>query len=271
MTIQAVMYRKSRGRGYGRKLARALGIPIVLNHAENYGLTSSGQPLIVLTYGRSDIPAWYVRDRHQFINNPAGIQISACKINTLQRLTERNINTLDWTTVPAEARVWMKQGHTVYARTILNGAKGRGIKLLKGDDVVTYAPLYTKGVPIMNEFRVHVGDGEAINVVQKKRKGRKKLDEMGIKEVDMEVRNFAGGWVFAQHDLDLTDDTRKSLIDLGIAAVQAVGLDYGACDVVQHMDGTFSIVEVNSAPGVGGVTNFKAYVNYMERAIESRQ
>ena len=66
-------------------------------------------------------------------------------------------------------------------------------------------------------------------------------------------RNRANGWTF--HALG-TDDIPESVRDVSKRAVAALGLDFGAVDVLgkwedeQHTDVHATVLEVNSAPGV---------------------
>ena len=74
------------------------------------------------------------------------------------------------------------------------------------------------------------------------------------------IRNIHTGWVYCR-DNYIPDPTS---IQLAIDAVQAVGLDFGAVDLIynQHYN-QFYILEVNTAPGLEGTT----LINYVNAFI----
>jgi len=145
-----------------------------------------------------------------------------------------------------EASEWLKQGHTVVCRTVLNGHSGNGIIIAENEDELVKAPLYTRYVKKQNEYRVHVFNGKMIH---KQRKARR-LD-VPDEEVDWKVRNHDNGFIFQIEDFDLPEDCEKQ----AIAAVEALGLDFGAVDVVYNgKEQKAYVLEVNSAPGLSGTT-----------------
>jgi len=100
-------------------------------------------------------------------------------------------------------------------------------------------PLYTQYVKKKKEFRVHVVGGEAIDVQQKKKKTGS--------EVTTLIWNHDHDYVFCHNDVEEPEELRK----LGVAAVAAVGLDFGAVDIIynQYQDKCY-VLEVNTAPGL---------------------
>jgi len=220
---------------------------------------------LVINYGRSQWPVWW-RDDLRILNKPTGVVNSANKIKGLKVMEAAGVETLDWTDSAAWVEGWQQEGHSVYARTTLLGKQGKGIIILEPDDAIVAAPLYTKAVPIMHEFRVHVGGGKAIDLVQKKRMGPKKQAARGI-VVNELIRNHKRGWVFAHKDLDITKAERAFLNDLGVRAAAACGLDYAGVDVIMGTDRKAVVCEVNSAPGMSSPTTWGHYVDYFQSVI----
>ena len=70
-------------------------------------------------------------------------------------------------------------------------------------------------------------------------------------EVNWKVRNHDNGFIFQIEDFDLPEDCETQ----AIAAVEALGLYFGAVDVVYNgREKKAYVLEVNSAPGLSGTT-----------------
>ena len=105
-------------------------------------------------------------------------------------------------------------------------------------------PLYVKYVKKRAEYRVHVFSGVAVDVQQK----RKRNDT----ETDSRIRSFNNGWVYCRDNIN---PYNAAILDQSIAAVEALGLDFGAVDVIwnDHYQRAY-VLEVNTAPGLIGTT-----------------
>ena len=122
---------------------------------------------------------------------------------------------------------------------------------------VVDAPLYTKYVKKADEYRVHVFGGEVLDVQQKR-----KRQEVPNDEVDYQIRNLAGGWVFCRDNIDCPSSVRE----LAVGAVRALGLDFGAVDIgFNRHNGVGYVFEVNTAPGVEGSTLDKYYAAFAQQ------
>lgn len=132
----------------------------------------------------------------------------------------------------------------VVCRTILNGHSGRGIVIANGRDELVPAPLYVEYVPKQQEYRVHVVSGTVICTQQKRR-----IHEHP--NPNWQVRNRSNGFCFARADVQPPDSVTAN----AIAAVAALGLDFGAVDVVwnDRRERAY-VLEVNTAPGLEGQT-----------------
>jgi hypothetical protein len=135
---------------------------------------------------------------------------------------------------------------TLFARTLINSTNGRGIiEFESSSDIYPRAPLYTEYIPKKAEYRVHVFNGEVIDIQQKKKKRGFDGDR------DTRVRNCANGYCYTR-DAILPPDGIHSL---AIAAVAAVGYQYGAVDIVYNEKrNQCFVLEVNSRPGLMGTT-----------------
>lgn len=252
--------------GVGQKIGRAFGAnQVTCGHRPRRAVRDGA---FIFNYGRSEYPIWYDRSKHTFINTPEAVANCVDKRKTLGLLTRYDVPCLEYTTDRLEAQTMLLQGTDVYARTKVSSKKGNGIVLLDSstDDAVD-APLYTRSFPTVHEYRVHVFNGQVIDITQKKRMGKKKREARGI-EVNERIRNHGRGWVFAHRNLHCDEEGyRGAISEISIAACHVLGLDYGGVDLLVDADNNAVVCEVNSAPGMRCTETFQAYLNAIERMI----
>ena len=115
-------------------------------------------------------------------------------------------------------------------------------------------------INVHKEWRVHVFQGCVIGVSRKTDEG------VESRIVNRYTRNHSNGWRFIRCDVA---NVQQRLKDLAIEAVNSLGLDFGAVDIILS-DGTEStseggrkyyVLEVNSAPSVEkGSTILSEYI-----------
>lgn len=192
------------------------------------------------------------------INSPSKVNIATNKIKTFEALDKSKVRTLKWTTSKTQAEAWSKEGKTIVARKTIDGCCGEGIEVIEIGGVIPTAPLYTVYRKKTHEYRVHVFKGTVIDIVQKKLKFGAKPN--GI------IRNVDDGWIFS-HKLVYTPYDLK---ELGISAVKACGLDFGAVDIIwnKFYDKCY-VLEVNTAPGLELTPTIKAYAEAFLKDINN--
>ena len=120
------------------------------------------------------------------------------------------------------------------------------------------APLYTQYVNKRKEFRVHVCANKVFDVQQKVRSSR----YQGV--AGFEVRNTANGFIFQRMGITVPDSAYFE----AIKAITALGLDFGAVDVIwnESQDKAY-VLEVNTAPGLEGssVLNYARVISELVR------
>lgn len=148
------------------------------------------------------------------------------------------------------AQRWTTEGHRVYCRTELRGNSGRDIVIASTPEEVVDAPLYTKEVVKRHEFRIHVFNGVVIDGVRKAFR-----PSIPQEERNRDIMNHAAGTIFVRsgNALEAAKNNEVMLNDC-VRAVGAVGLNFGAVDVMTDSDGNHYIIEVNTAPGLEGTT-----------------
>jgi hypothetical protein len=178
------------------------------------------------------------------------------KLQTFHVLREAGVSVPTYVTTRAGAGELFADNGIVVCRTTLTGNSGKGIVIAKTPEELVDAPLYTRHARHKNEYRVHVAFGNVIDYSQKKK--RSNAEE----SANILVRSHHNGWVFCRENVVLPDAVKEQ----AIAAVSALGLDFGAVDVGHRVGDNLAVVfEVNTAPGIEGTT-VDRYVNaFMEK------
>lgn len=213
---------------------------------------------LFFNYGDSSLaPAFY--GNATVLNRPDVLANTTNKLNALRALFQAGVPVVDFTTERNIALGWMNDREQyVYARTRLQGHSGAGIVVAKQDlaernfgdfqyaDNLPQAPLYTKGINgKRREYRVHVMQG-VVTYGQLKRRRNGFEDNP---EYSNEVRNHHTGWIYSTNNVAIP----REVIDAATRAVAALGLSFGAVDVISK-DGNAYVLEVNTAPGMTGTT-----------------
>lgn len=151
-----------------------------------------------------------------------------------------------FTTDIEEAKAWLKKGLTVVVRNKVKGHGGEGIEIVSNLEELKPAPLYTRYIPKKEEYRLHVFRGEVFFVQRKAR-----VKEVADEKVNWQVRNMAGGFIFANQGVDVCEEARQMAVD----CVKNLGLDFGAVDLIfNERSNRYYALEVNTAPGLCGTT-----------------
>lgn len=191
---------------------------------------------------------------YHVINKPEAVRNAVSKGAALQILKRTGISVPEYTPYDTDALAWLENNYSVYARTLTRSHGGKGIVLHHpGDTTITRAPLYTKSISCKREYRVHIFNGEVIDLVAKCKRN-------GDIETGDYIRNHSMGYVFVRHGITIPDSVRSQLSSLAISAVSALGLDFGAVDIIRSMDNQLYVLEINTAPGLTGTT-LQRYLN----------
>lgn len=195
----------------------------------------------VVNWGKGDIK---VRGRNlSILNKPEAIRAASDKVTSLRVMRAAGVATIDFTSDRSVVWGWLDDGATVYGRRLTRAHSGRGIEILTDGMSVPSLPLYTKGITKAHEFRVHVMLGGVIDFSKKRRRDGGEANPL--------IKNLDNGWVFCRTGVVLPDCVR----DQATKAVRALGLDFGAVDVLyKERENQAFVLEVNTAPGLEGTT-----------------
>ena len=240
---------------YNNASASALALSAALGVKR---IKHEGKPLrvkgAVINWGRSTLPR--LESCSTLVNGHTGVAAAANKLSAFKTLDEY-VRCPSWTEHRDEASLLILGGSTVVCRTILNGHSGNGIVIAKTQDELVDAPLYTRYVKKAQEYRIHVHAGEVF-FVQRKARDKGVPDD----QVNWQVRNHQNGFIYANQNVEVSHEAKEQ----ARLAVAALGLDFGAVDIILGSDSVFYVLEVNTAPGLSGTTLDK-YVEQFRRYV----
>lgn len=195
-----------------------------------------------------------VRANQRVLNKPEAVAVARDKIATFRKLREANVPHVQFFTSKAEAER-VRGNKTILARSTTTGSGGTGIRIIPPGTALPDAPLYTLYFPKTHEYRVHVFNGRAILIQQKRRKTG--LTEARTEE-QKKIRSHDNGWVFCINDLSHTTEQKRLMEQHSITACAAAGLDFGAVDILVK-DNEVVVCEINTMPGLENPSTVEAY------------
>jgi hypothetical protein len=216
----------------GAALAEALGLP--------HGLTPPAQPDAVIRWGnRMPIP-WR---GPKVVNTAKALTAAGDKFGSLEVMREAGVTVPRFSPDPTELDypfLGRRRSHVRGTDIVLC--------LQKGDYMRRPRDFYVQYIPTVREYRVHVVGDEVIRVQGK---------YLDIPEdATAHIRNHSHGYRFRAPNKRL----HSHRLEQCVLAVQCLGLDFGAVDLLLGEDGTSYVLEVNTAPSCSPRTG-AAYVN----------
>lgn len=227
-----------------RALADALGIRR-LRHTG-----STARPRVVINWGRGI-------EHDRMVNAPGAVDTAINKLATFRACQPYGVSIPEWTTSKEVANSWLGRTRVV-CRATLTGHEGRGITIHEIGPLPD-VPLYVKYIPKKKEFRVHVCNNKVFDIQQK-------VLRRGTSNPSFEIRNTANGFIFQRQGIVVPSSVERE----ALAAVRALGLDFGAVDVIwnETQDKSY-VLEVNTAPGLEG-TSVVNYARVIKELVMER-
>jgi glutathione synthase/RimK-type ligase-like ATP-grasp enzyme len=243
----------NQGSQSAKALAQELGFKrIKLRNSRFNPITRNGFPKKVINWGANTLPENL--QGVKILNHPDACTRACNKLTAFETL-QGKVSIPEFTTDREKATEWLEQGKIVVERHLLRANSGRGIRIVENKEDLQDAPLYVMYVKKKHEFRIHVFNGECFDIQAKKRK-----NEVPDEQVNWQVRNLDGGFIFAREGIALIN-MPPELLDDCEKAVTELGLDFGAVDVAwNEREQKGYILEVNTACGLEGTT-LDNYVN----------
>jgi hypothetical protein len=210
----------------------------------------SGTPRGVVNYGHggpSDLPT---------LNRRAG---TFNKLQELEMLREKGVATVPFSRSPMDLATPML---------------GRSLHHTRGNDIIVYKvrpdrtsrrhDFYTQLVEKAHEYRVWSYRKTVIGCYEKVLAYPSRLGRRGRSR---EVWNYRNGYAYIFRS---PNELQESIKELARQAVDAVGLDFGAVDLLTDRQGRGYVLEINSAPGVEGPRQgITSLVNHIQRWAQS--
>lgn len=227
----------------GAVLAQALGAA----HGELPPATGSD---VLIRWGSRAVAGFGAANQSaRVINKSGAIAAASDKLDSLVKMREAGVRVPDFSEDPTDLEfpfLGRKRSH----------ARGTDVVLClqKGDYKRRPRDYYVQYVPTVREFRVHVVGDEAIRVQGKF------LDHP--EQAVPWIRNHANGYRFRAPRKRLN----RERLDMAVQAVKALGLDFGAVDLLIGDDGQTYVLEVNTAPSCSPLTG-GAYVAAFQRLL----
>lgn len=236
-----------------RELASALGIRRLRHSRSGTGrpFNSTARPRVVINWGRGI-------DATRVVNNPRAVSNTINKHTAFLLMRSAGISIPDFTSTRYDAESWLQAGHKIVCRETLTGHEGQGITIHEQGPLPD-VPLYVKYIPKKKEFRVHVCNNKVFDIQQK-------VLRRGTIDPSFEVRNTANGFIFQRQGIIVPSSVSVE----AIGAIRALGLDFGAVDVIwnESQDKAYAL-EVNTAPGLEG-SSVANYARVIRELIQER-
>ena len=244
------VYPYKKGSKSAKALGKALGIKVLTRPKQ-----SKYKKGLVISWGST--PNHLVNNAaFKGLNAPIAVLKACNKLTSFQLLKESMVSVPCFTTDIEVAKGWIADEEVVVCRKLLRSHSGKGIVIASKVEELVVAPLYVKYFKKSHEYRWHVFNGKVIDAVKK----RKKNDAANYNKY---IRVHGNGWVFCRNDIVLSEGLKS----LAINAVKALGLDFGAVDIVSKSDGEAKVLEVNTAPSLSGPTTLKSYTDAVKEYV----
>lgn len=242
----------------GAALANALGVRQIRLAGSSIHRQRSKT---IINWGNSgsNLPPQGLGSGHYVLNPTVLVSDAADKLRTFNVLGSSNTRIPEYTTEYEIAYDWMDEDSSVKVveRHQLSGHSGAGIVIAEDVDALSdSAPLYVKYIKKQDEYRIHIMDGQVIDVQRKARRS-----DVPDEDVNWQVRNHQNGFCYMRENVNPDTD----VVVQALNAIEALGLDFGAVDVIwnAHQNKAY-VLEVNTACGLEGTTLERYKVAFQE-------
>lgn len=242
----------------GSKSAAALAKALGCQQIRHVGSTFKGSNRhTVINWGASELPQQVHNSK--VLNSQEAVRCAGNKLTFFKRLSVDNgPNLVPWTTDKTAAQSWLDKGSIAVVRTLLSSHSGRGIIIVEPGQTLPDASLYTKYVPKDSEWRIHIFNGEVIDV-------QRKIRDPNREPTNWKVRSHESGFIYIRNTIDCPD----GVFTQARLAYNLSGLMFGAFDVIfNKKQNKAFILEGNTACGLEGAT-VEIYDNAFKKLLRS--
>jgi hypothetical protein len=206
----------------------------------------------VINWGSGNFPGWLRAISTKVLNDTTAVNICRNKVKFFQTVGDKaRIPEILYELEPALALV--RDGKLVMGRKA-NGSCGTDIVFYEENaSEFSKADFWSVYKKKKHEFRVHIFNGEIIDLQQKALRTTDPAgNPMPTNDIDFRIRNHRNGFIFKRNEISVPNDVTVQ----ALAAFKAIpGLDFGAVDVIynEYEDKAY-VLEINTAPGLEGTT-----------------
>lgn len=240
----------------GRFLAQELGIPYV-SHLSH--------PVYLLIRWGNSVPAYATIE----VPLASSLALASNKPQALAALSQAGVPVPEFTNWNGTK---VKDFAPCFIRTRYHYG-GRGLVYINGcgnqhyDNLNAITPSYiTKEIDKIREYRVHAGEFEETQLLFAQEKvfidGN---NERTPPPPEEKVWNYKAGFRFWSRPPECVP---PRVVELGVQAVRALELAFGAVDIIVASDGTPWVLEVNTAPGLTSTPSQEAYLNFLSEVVK---
>lgn len=237
----------------GRALATALGIKRIKHNGSTYRPQPNDK---IINWGCAgdSFPDRLLRG--DVLNGPAHVLTSANKRLFFEKMIELPEGILAgalgdprprtpvWRTTEATVQAGLNEGEVWVARQSLTGHSGHGIVIMEKPEDFVRAPLYTKYVKKAEEYRVHIVNGQVIDL-------QRKIRDPEREPTNWRVRSHENGFIYVRGNVEADPDVSVQ----ALRAFRASQLHFGAVDIIfNNSERQAYCLEINTAPGLTGQT-----------------
>ena len=196
--------------------------------------------------------------QNRILNRPEAVRQASNKEYCFNLISENphELNTVQpipFTRDRAVAEQWLMEGDRVVGRALRSGSSGRGIFLINSMDEMVQCPLYTKYVPKVKEYRIHLIRKKCRTdlissyfFVQQKRR----TYDVDENDVNWQIRTHDNGFIYA---VDNVDELPPEVFRDARQYMYILGLDFAALDIIYNQArNQYYFLEANTAPGLAG-------------------
>ena len=166
MNLNKVFLFRQNANSQGAKiLARTLGIKMIKPEGSRF---SPSPDKVLINWGSGAAFPFETGDT-RILNPPSKVDKVTNKHTFFEMCKEDGgVSIPGFTARKEEARDWLREGHTVFARTTLRGSAGAGIVEVSSEqdlDPLANGTLLVKYIQKKHEFRIHIGGGNVIDAI----------------------------------------------------------------------------------------------------------
>ena len=210
------------------------------------------------------------------INSIEAIKNSSNKIRMKQCFDDSDVSTPEWYQTVEEVLCDLQNDIGVLDKPVLAkliyGSRGAGMRILRTmEELEQFAEInkhrlsrwyFERYYNYTKEYRLHVGRGQGCFYTNRK------MLKADTPEDQRWYRNNSNSvWFMEDNEQFDKPETWDAIVDDCVAAMESCGLDFGACDVRVNKAGDWKIIEINSAPSFGEITEEK-YREVIPRIVD---